>query len=217
MVKSDSTLQNDVSQELSWEPAVHAASIGVEVAKGIVTLAGKVDTFWEMRCAEAAAQRVTGVKGVVMELAMAASSANTRTDADVASSARNALGYLLPISSDEVKIEVHKGAVTLSGTVEWGFQNFETQAVIGRLSGVTNVISHITVRPHADRLVVKEDIEAALLRQAKKESDGVTVSVSGSEVTLTGQVHSWAEKLAASSAAWCAPGVTQVRDSLVIR
>ncbi len=217
MIKSDSILQGDVIRELSWEPAVHAAAIGVEVAKGIVTLAGKVDTYWEMRCAEAAAQRVAGVKGVVMDLAMAVSSANTRTDADIASSARNALGYLLPISSDEVKIEVHKGAVTLSGTVEWGFQKFETQAVIGRLSGVTNVISHITVRPHADRLVVKEEIEDALLRQARKESDGVTVSVSGTEVTLTGQVHSWAEKLAASSAAWCAPGVTQVRDSLVIR
>ena len=217
MVKSDSTLQSDVTRELFWEPAVHPAAIGVEVTKGIVTLAGKADTFWEVRCAEAAAQRVASVKGVVMDLAMAASSANTHTDADIASSARNALGYLLPISSDEVKVEVHKGAVTLSDTVEWGFQKFETQTVIGRLRGVTNVISHITVRPHADRLVVKEDIEAALLRQAQKESDGVTVSVSGSEVTLTGQVHSWAEKLAVSSAAWCAPGVTQVRDSLVIR
>ena len=193
MIKSDITLQGDVIRELSWEPAVHAAAIGVEVAKGIVTLAGKVDTFWEMRCAEAAAQRVAGVKGVVMDLAMAASSAKTHTDADIARSARNALGYLLPISSDEIKIEVHKGAVTLSGTVEWGFQKFETQAIIGRLSGVTNVIFHITVRPHANRRVVKEDIEAALLRQAQKESDGVTVSVSGSEITLTGQVHSWAE------------------------
>ena len=217
MVKSDNTLQSDVSRELSWEPAVHAASIGVEVSKGIVTLAGKVATFWEMQCAEAAAPRVAGVRAVVMELVMAANSANTHTDTDIAASARNALGYLLPISSDEVKIAVHKGAVTLSGTVEWGFQKFETQAVIARLSGVTNVISHITVRPHADRQVVKEDIEAALMRQAQRESDGVTVSVSGSEVTLTGQVHSWAEKLAASSAAWCAPGVTQVRDSLVIR
>lgn len=216
MVKSDSTLQRDVSEELSWEPALHAEAIGVQVTKGIVTLAGKVNTFWEMRCAEAAAQRVAGVKGVVMDLGMAATSSNTRTDSDIASSARNALGYLLPISSDEVKLEVHKGAVTLSGTVEWGFQKLETQAVIGRLSGVTNVISHITVRPRADRLVVKKDIEAALSRQAQKESDGVTVSVSGSEVTLTGKVNSWAEKLAVSSAAWCAPGVTQVRDALVI-
>lgn len=216
MVKSDSTLQHDVNEELSWEPALRAEAIGVAVTKGIVTLAGTVNTFWEMRCAEAATQRVAGVKGVVMELDMAATSFNTRTDSDIASSARNALGYLLPFSSDEVKLEVHKGAVTLSGTVEWGFQKLETQAVIGRLSGVTNVISHITVRPRADRLVVKKDIEAALSRQARKESDGVTVSVSGSEVTLTGLVHSWAEKLAVSSAAWSAPGVTEVRDSLVI-
>ena len=217
MIKSDKSIQRDVMDELSWEPSVHAEAVGVEVAKGIVTLVGHVDSFWEKHCAESAAQRVAGVRGVVMDLSTASPAINMRSDVDIASSARSAIGYILPIANEEVKIEVHKGTVTLSGTVEWGFQKFETQAVVGRLSGVANVISHITVRPRADQKVVKKDIEAALKRQAQKESDGVGVSVSGTEVTLTGEVHSWAEKLAVSTAAWCAPGVTQVKDSMVIR
>ena len=217
MVKNDKILQREVMDELSWEPSLHAESIGVQVSNGIVTLSGKVNTYWEKSCAETSTQRVAGVKGVVMDLSTDASSSNTRTDADIASAARNALGYILPISSDDVKVEVHKGAVTLSGTVKWRFQMLETQAVISRLSGVTNVISHLSIRPLADKKVVKQDIENALARQAQIESDGVTVMVSGSEVTLTGQVHSWAERLAVSNAAWCAPGVTEVKDSLLIR
>ena len=217
MVKNDKVLQREVMDELSWEPSLHAESIGVQVSNGIVTLSGKVNTYWEKSCAETSTQRVAGVKGVVMDLSTDASSSNTRTDADIASAARNALGYILPISSDDVKVEVHKGAVTLSGTVKWRFQMLETQAVISRLSGVTNVISHLSIRPLADKKVVKQDIENALARQAQIESDGVTVMVSGSEVTLTGQVHSWAERLAVSNAAWCAPGVTEVKDSLLIR
>ena len=217
MVKTDKVLQREVMDELSWEPSLHAESIGVQVANGVVTLSGKVNTYWEKSCAETSTQRVTGVKGVVMDLSTTASSSNTRTDTDIASAARNALGYILPISSDDVKVEVHKGAVTLSGTVKWRFQMLEIQAVISRLSGVTNVISHLSIRPIADKKVVKQDIENALARQAQVESDGVTVMVSGSEVTLTGAVHSWAERLAVANAAWCAPGVTQVKDSLLIR
>ena len=60
---------------------------------------------------------VAGVNGVVMDLSTDPASFNTHTDTDIASAARNALGYLIPVSSDNVKLEVHRGAVTLSGTV----------------------------------------------------------------------------------------------------
>ncbi|MFM9925224.1 BON domain-containing protein [Variovorax sp. H27-G14] len=42
MTKTDSQIQYDVLAELAWEPSVDAASIGVEVHDGIVTLAGHV-------------------------------------------------------------------------------------------------------------------------------------------------------------------------------
>ena len=61
-MKSDSQIQQDVLAELKWEPSVHAASIGVEVKEGIVTLAGHVGTYAEKFEAERAAQRVSGVR-----------------------------------------------------------------------------------------------------------------------------------------------------------
>ena len=44
MMKTDSQLQQDVMAELKWEPSINATHIGVEVADGIVTLAGHVDS-----------------------------------------------------------------------------------------------------------------------------------------------------------------------------
>jgi len=41
-MKTDSQIQQDVIDELKWEPAVDATDIGVEVKDGIVTLAGHV-------------------------------------------------------------------------------------------------------------------------------------------------------------------------------
>jgi osmotically-inducible protein OsmY len=43
-VKSDSQLQQDVMAELSREPSVHLAQIGLEVKDSVVTLAGQVNS-----------------------------------------------------------------------------------------------------------------------------------------------------------------------------
>lgn len=44
IMKTDSQLQQDMMDELKWEPAVHAAQIGVEVKDCVVTLAGPGST-----------------------------------------------------------------------------------------------------------------------------------------------------------------------------
>ena len=44
-MKTDRQLQQDVLDELKWEPSVEANAIGVEVKDGIVTLAGILATY----------------------------------------------------------------------------------------------------------------------------------------------------------------------------
>jgi len=48
-MKTDTQLQQDVMDELKWEPAVHAAQIGVEVKDGVVTLAGEVSSMSKLK------------------------------------------------------------------------------------------------------------------------------------------------------------------------
>ena len=51
----DSKLQQDVLAELSWEPSVTAAHVGVTANDDVVTLTGHVATFAEKHAAEMAA------------------------------------------------------------------------------------------------------------------------------------------------------------------
>ena len=44
-MKTDAQLQQDVMNELKWEPTLHAAEIGVGVKDGVVTLSGNVDSY----------------------------------------------------------------------------------------------------------------------------------------------------------------------------
>ncbi|OYT87479.1 MAG: OsmY domain-containing protein [Burkholderiales bacterium PBB6] len=213
-MKTDSQLQQDVMAELKWEPAVHAEQIGVEVKNGVVTLDGEVSSYSEKWNAEHAAQRVNGVKALAVEMKVKLSAFGKRTDADIAESAKNILGWISSLPADTVKVMVEDGWLTLSGDVEWQYQRQDAANGVRYLSGVTGVSNQIAIKPAASAKVVKSDIEAALKRRAEADSKTIAVDVKGGDVTLTGTVHSWAERDLATRSAWGSSGVRNVVDKM---
>jgi BON domain len=58
--------------------------------------------------------------------------------------------------------------------------------------------------------------EGAFVRSARLDANGLSASTSPGSVTLAGVVRSWAEHDEAISAAWAAPGVTEVHDHIKV-
>jgi osmotically-inducible protein OsmY len=215
-MKTDRQLQQDVSAELEWEPSVHAAHIGVEVREGVVTLAGQVDSYAEKWSAERVAQRVSGVKAMATELTVQLTSLSQRTDADIAASVENLLEWSATLPAGVIKVMVEGGWVTLSGTVDWKYQKQSAADSIRHLMGVVGVSDQITIKPSVSATVVKSDIEAALKRAALADAHQIAVTVHGTDVTLSGTVHNWAERETATNSAWRTPGVRNVVDMMVL-
>jgi len=215
-MKTDTQLQQDVMQELKWEPSVHAAQIGVEVKDGVVTLAGEVSSYVEKWNAERAAQRVSGVKAMAVEMTVKLSELGDRTDADMARSAENLLSWTKTLPTDAVKVMVEAGWLTLSGDVEWQYQKQDAAERVRFLPGITGISNEISIKPSPSATVVKVDIEAALRRGAAADAKTISVSVNGDEVTLTGTLRSWPEHAAATSSAWGCPGVRNVIDNMTL-
>ena len=215
-MKTDSQLQQDVMAELKWEPAVHAAQIGVEVKDGVVTLTGEVSSYYEKLNAERAAQRVGGVKALAVEMKVKLSELGMRTDTDIAQSAKNIIGCTSSLPAEAVKVMVEGGWLTLSGDVEWQFQRQDAGNSVRHLSGVTGVSNQISIKPRLSATAVKSDIEAALKRSATTDVQTISVTVEGADVTLTGTVHSWAERDLATRSAWGSAGVHKVVDKMTL-
>lgn len=213
-MKTDLQLQQDVMAELKWEPAVHAAQIGVEVTEGVVTLAGEVSSYAEKWAAEYAAQRVSGVKALAVTMKVKLSAFGKRTDADIAESAMNILNWTGSIPSGAVKVMVEGGWLTLSGDVAWQYQRQMATDCVRNLVGVVGVSNQIAVKPPLSAMVIQSDIEAALQRRAVADAQTITVDVSGGDVTLSGTVHSWSERDLATRAAWGTAGVHKVVDHM---
>ena len=108
-MKTDSELQQDVMNELQWEPTIKAAEIGVGVTDGVVTLSGYVDSLYKKWAAERAAVRVFGVKAVAEEIQVRLPGSLKRSDEDIARAASNALEWNVSVPHDRVKVQVQDG------------------------------------------------------------------------------------------------------------
>jgi osmotically-inducible protein OsmY len=215
-MKTDAQLKQDIIAELTWEPSVNASQIGVEVKNGTVTLAGHVDSYTEKWQAERAAQRVSGVKGLAVEIDVKLPGLSKRTDADIARSAQNSLEWTSWLPKDSIKVKAENGWITLSGEVEWDYQRQSAKDAVRSLLGVVGVSDEISIKPKASMTAVKSEIEAALKRRAQTDAQQISVDVRGADVTLSGSVHSWSERELAASSAWSTPGVRKVVDNITI-
>ena len=213
---TDLELKKNVETELSWEPSVNAAEIGVGVKDGVVSLTGRIESYWERSVAERATLRVSGVKGVANELEIRLPFANVRSDEDIARAAINRLDWSVTVPKDRVKVKASQGWLTLEGTLDWQFQREAAADAVRNLMGVKGLTNQIDVKPQVSKTEVKSMIEAALKRSAEVDANRITVQTEGDGVILRGTVRSWSEREEAQQAAWRAPGVRSVDNRITI-
>jgi osmotically-inducible protein OsmY len=216
MQMTDISLKQSVLDALEFDPAVDAASIGVAVDGGVVTLTGHVPTYAEKLRAEELTMAIRGVKAIAEEIEVRPVGAHPTADDEIARRILDALRWNTSLPADAVKVKVQAGWVTLSGTVEWNFQRDAAARAIRDMAGVKGVTNLIMIAPKASPSDIRDRIEKALKRQAELDMQNIRVAVSDGSVTLEGKVHSLAERRVAEQAAWAAPGIREVRDRLSV-
>ncbi|RWM02544.1 MAG: BON domain-containing protein [Mesorhizobium sp.] len=214
---SDSTLRQDIIDELDFEPSIDAADIGVAVDNGVVTLSGHVPTYAQKVKVEEVVRSVKGVKAIAQEMEVRPFGTHKTADDEIAKRAVNTIGWNTSIPSGAVQIQVQDGWVKLTGKVEWQYQKTAAEGAVRHLAGVVGVSNHVEIKPKPSTCDIKKRIEDALKRNAELEAQEIKVNVlDNGAVRLEGRVHAWSERRAAERAAWSAAGVRTVEDRITI-
>jgi osmotically-inducible protein OsmY len=215
-MKTDQEIQNDVMDELKWEPFLTASEIGVAVKNGIVTLSGTVDRYAKKIAAETAAKKVNGVKAVAEDIEVKLGTSSKKNDTEIAEAAIIALKWHSAMQENKIKISVENGWVTLEGDVDWEFQRNSAKYMVENLIGVVGITNNIKIKTVVASTDVKRKIASAFHRSATVDSEKINITLEGTKVILSGKVRSFAEKKDAENAAWLAPGVNSIENNLEI-
>ena len=216
-MRTDTDIQNDVLEELAFDPVTNKAEIGVSVREGVVTLTGLVDSYYEKVQAEMAAKKISGVRAVAEDIQVGYSPENKKTDTEIALAVAATLAHQSALDGLQIDIKVEDGDVTLQGNVEWHYQRKTAADVISGLTGVRRIFNFITVIPKTWPVDTRQDILAALRRNAKLDAGNIFVDAHKGKITLWGLVRSVAEREEAEEVCWQTAGVTDVQNELTIR
>ncbi|MBX6689266.1 BON domain-containing protein [Pseudomonas sp. USTB-Z] len=213
---NDLDLRDLVLEELEFKPDINAASIGVTVQNGVVTLSGHVNSYAQKVSAERTVKAMKGVRGLAEEIEVRLNKLEGTADDTIASRALSIIAWSSDANVEGIQVTVQKGTVTLEGQLDWQYQKEVIEQAIWRLSGVVGVHNRITLKARADVVDIKRHIEDALKRSAEIEAEGIRVTVDGGVVKLEGKVHLLREREVVERAAWSVPGVSKVEDYLLI-
>jgi len=209
-------IREAVQAELKFDPLVDDGDIDVVNINGDVALNGTVPSYPQYLEAATAAQRVSGVKNVHNHLEVALSDADYRDDAMLTTAANNALAANVTVP-DGVEATASDGNLTLTGAVGYGIERDAAERAVSGLIGLRNVRDDIEISYEADQMDVDLHVQEALDRSALVPDGSDVKAVStGSTITLSGHVHTWAEHDAVIGAVWMARGVAYVQDDIQI-
>ena len=144
-VRSDTEIARAVRSVLEWDALVPDDQIQSTVSDGWVTLEGEVNNGRERTDAERVIRRLSGVVGVINNIAIRKQAVN---EEQLREEIEDALETRADRESERLRIEIHDGVVALQGRVHsWQ----EKRAVLGSIShapGVTQVKDHIRIDPY---------------------------------------------------------------------
>jgi osmotically-inducible protein OsmY len=83
---TDTQVFRDIAAELKNNPILHYTQLTLDVADGVVTISGRVNSYAERKAIERAAKRVAGIHTLILEIRAAVFPVavnNTEAGADV--------------------------------------------------------------------------------------------------------------------------------------
>jgi osmotically-inducible protein OsmY len=159
------------------------------VKSGVATLTGFVRSYMHKWQAESDAKRIAGVSAVANDIQVRLPTGTERPDPEIARDAVAALHGELPYSSQNMKVVINDGFITLEGSAEWNYQRKRAEEAVRRVKGITGVVNLITVKPRVTPSEIRSKIEEAFRRNAEIDANRITVETNGGEVKITGSVR----------------------------
>jgi osmotically-inducible protein OsmY len=145
VVPEDEQIKKFLEDLISLDDRLNSANIHVKVDNGIVTYGGVLDSKWKKDVVLGYAYRIAGVREVISNLSV--NPKGRKPDEKIQQEIEKAFKRNSILESEEIKVSVKNGAVSLSGTSSTHLARLSAGDIANYTSGVTEVINEVHVKP----------------------------------------------------------------------
>lgn len=139
--EDDADIAQRALQVLSWDIEVPNDKVKVKVEKGVVTLSGNLEWYYQRSAAEADLRKLPGVIGLNNDIVI-----KPRVQAsNVRDQIKAALKRRAQIEADHITVTTDGSKVTLGGKVDTWYERKIAESTAWEAPGVTQVENRLTV------------------------------------------------------------------------
>jgi osmotically-inducible protein OsmY len=215
-MKSESEFKRRIEAALRGASNVDETDIAVNVIGAVVALSGTVRSFQGKLLAEAAVNHVPGVAGVANDLEVRLYFDDRPPDTELTRNVTPATWRELLFAHDKVRAGDQDRRLALNAMLTWASRHNGAVRAGRRLKGVAGVTKRIPIGPSVEPSEIKLKIQSAFFQRAQREANSISVEARDGEVTLRGNVRTWAERDDAQDTVWLVPGVTSVNNEIQV-
>jgi|GEM_PF-1337976 len=224
--RNDEDIWRDIQVGMKWDDNVDPDHVRVQVADGVVTLEGAVESPLEKRSAGDDAWDTPGVRDVRNKLTISGRPEPTATGdrwevgEKVTDESRNKDGEREAPAVPQIQGE--RSAGLGPGAVDEGSNGDTGGEYIRRTQSYSNRYYYTAYGPYHGRArrddeEIARDVRQSLIWDTYVDADRVDVEVEDGTVILKGTVDAIVEKRSAGDDAWDIPGVRDVRNELTVK
>jgi len=142
-VPPDEEITSNINNMLIWNDNILSSNIKVETNNRIVTLTGKVESYWEKMLAGDIAASAGGVTDVVNTLGVELT--RTTMDVDIQDDIKKAYRRSILIDEEKIGVSVKHGVLRLTGNVANYPIKREALDIAKNTAGVMDLIDELTI------------------------------------------------------------------------
>lgn len=156
-VAEESDLSQVVLDQIRQKLDTSEAEVCAATDHGVVTLTGNVRTNTDRIAVESVAKQVPGVRAIANDLQVNPS--QERTGAEIARDVLKGLDGHIFLATEDIRVIVRDGHVTLEGKVHSELQRMLAEAEVKRLRSIAGISNQLEVEPEAFAEEAKTEIE----------------------------------------------------------
>ncbi|MFO8018812.1 MAG: BON domain-containing protein [Promethearchaeia archaeon] len=210
-------IQQEIMDQLLWDPRIDESNIQVTVKDKSITLSGLVPSHPQKIYAETDVKEVGDIPPITNNIEVIFSPEfKSPSDTEIKEGLEKIYEINSCLDAEKISVSINKGDVILKGVVKSYWEKEMTEKLASEIPSnflIKNLLTVEPLEPVTDAKI-EEQVTTAMERSLRVNSEKVDINVKNGIVTLSGTVSSLSAYSAAEKAAKLSKGVIDVKNNL---